>query len=80
MEILISRIKMKVTLEFSLPEEREEYEMYANAAKYYAVIWEYLSTLRSHIKYGSEEEKGSFEEAREMFWNIISEQDLGKEF
>lgn len=71
---------MKATLEFSLPEEREDYEMYANAAKYHAVIWEYLSTLRSHIKYGSEEEKGSFEEAREMLWNIINEQDLRGKF
>ena len=69
---------MKAILEFDLPEDSEEHQMYLNAAKYHAVIWEYLATLRTKIKYG--DERGSFEEAREILWDLITEDNLGGEF
>lgn len=69
---------MKAILEFDLPEDADQHRMHLNAGKYHAIIWEYLSALRSKIKYG--EEKGSFEEARNILWDLIREEDIDGEF
>lgn len=42
---------MRVTLEFNLPEEQDEYEIYHNARKYYSVLWDLDQFLRNKLKY-----------------------------
>ena len=46
---------MKATLEFSLPEEREEFEMTNKAVDYYSQLHEIDNYLRSLLKYGDPE-------------------------
>jgi len=41
----------KATLEFNLPEEREEYGYAVNGLQYYCVLFELYSWLRSQWKY-----------------------------
>ena len=43
---------MKATIEFTLPEEQEEYEIYNNARNYYAQLWDIDQYCRSVVKYG----------------------------
>ena len=46
---------MKATLEFSLPEEREEFEMTNKAGDYYSQLHEIDNYLRSLLKHGDPE-------------------------
>ena len=46
---------MKATLEFSLPEEREEFEMTNKAGDYYSQLFEIDNYLRSLLKHGDPE-------------------------
>jgi len=43
---------MKATLEFDLPEEREEFDMASHAADYYSALCDIDNHLRSIVKYG----------------------------
>ena len=44
---------MKATLEFNLPEEREEYELTLQASKMSRLIWDFeTGFLRANLKYG----------------------------
>lgn len=44
---------MKATLEFNLPEEREEYELTLQASKMSLLIWHFENDfLRANLKYG----------------------------
>ena len=43
---------MKATLEFTLPEEREEFEMTNKAVDYYSQLHEIDNYLRSLLKHG----------------------------
>lgn len=47
---------MKATLEFTLPEEREEYEQATSAHKYLAVLLGLAEWLRSELKYQERDE------------------------
>ena len=42
---------MKATLEFTLPEENEEYEIAANASKMYCALSDFKAYLRNKCKY-----------------------------
>jgi len=46
---------MKATLEFTLPEEREEFEMTNKAVDYYSQLHEIDNYLRSLLKHGDPE-------------------------
>ena len=48
----------KVTIEYTLPEEQEEFETANNASKYYSVIWDLDQYLRNFVKYPSDREIG----------------------
>ena len=41
----------KIILEFFMPDDKEEYEIYSNAYKYHAVLHDFLIELRSCMKY-----------------------------
>ena len=43
---------MKATLEYSLPEEREEFQIVNKAADYFCALCELDRHLRSCVKYG----------------------------
>ena len=58
----------KATLEFSLPEEREEYETTMNAACYYGALFELYTWLRQQWKYDA----GDLEpEVAEKVWQFV---------
>jgi len=44
----------KATLEFSLPEERVEYELAAKGGNWAGVVWDMDQWLRKQLKYGHE--------------------------
>ena len=45
----------KATLEYNLPEEQDEFELAANAGKYYSVLWDLDQYLRNKVKYAAED-------------------------
>jgi hypothetical protein len=45
---------MKVMIEFNLPDEQIEYDMYNNTNKYFNVIWEFKQYMRNRLKYNEE--------------------------
>jgi len=38
---------MKAILEFNLPEEKEEFEMYSKAGKYFSALWDISQYIRT---------------------------------
>jgi hypothetical protein len=46
---------MKAILEFSLPEDNQEFELHTKASKMYCTLWEFDQWLRSEIKYKDKE-------------------------
>lgn len=65
----------KVTLEFNLPEEKEEYLVAMDGGKYYSQIGEFTSYLRSIIKYSNdlpESEMAVYAKIRAKWLEIIS--------
>jgi len=46
---------MKATLEFDLPDEKEEYEITSKASDYFHQLWEIDQHLRSLLKHGDPE-------------------------
>ena len=46
---------MKAILEFSLPEDNQEFELHTKASKMYCTLWEFDQWLRSEIKYKDQE-------------------------
>ena len=46
---------MKAILEFSLPEDNQEFELHTKATKMYCTLWELDQWLRSEIKYKDKE-------------------------
>ena len=64
---------MKAILEFNLPEEKQEYQLAANATDYAITLEEFDNYLRGKIKYDdtlTEEQCHVFEEVREKLWEF----------
>jgi hypothetical protein len=66
---------MKAILEFSLPEENEEYELHVQASAFLAAMDDYAQWLRSVCKYGNPDDHNA-ESCREKFYEFIRERDL----
>jgi len=49
---ILGGVVSKIILEFSMPDDKEDYEIYSNAFKYHAVLHDFLMELRSCVKYG----------------------------
>jgi len=66
---------MKATLEFNLPEDKEDYEMTINASKYYLALWHIKQELRSKLKYAelSEQEYEIYEKVSNKFNEILED-------
>ena len=68
----------KVTLEFNLPEEQEEFKTAASAPDMSLVLWDFSQFLRSKIKYEelSESDYKVYETVREKLFEIASEHNV----
>jgi acyl carrier protein len=73
---------MKATLEFNLPEDQNDYDLYKDAFEFFKVIWELNQELRKKIKYEelSEEEYNVYEKINEFVAELINEYGIGKHF
>jgi hypothetical protein len=63
---------MKATLEFNLPEDREEYEMHTQASDLYLAISDLQSMIRQIDRYEDKREI-SIETIRKKFWETLRE-------
>jgi hypothetical protein len=68
---------MEAILKFNLPEERPEFELTVDAAKWYSVCWDMDQYLRSQTKYTPddmpEEVYESLSKTREKLHQLLSE-------
>jgi hypothetical protein len=60
---------MKVTMEFTLPDEQYEYECAVNSKSYRAALHDLHYRLRNEMKY---KEIENSEHYMEMFWEILN--------
>jgi len=71
---------MKATLEFTLPDEKEEFDFATKGCDYHSAIWEFDQKLRSIIKYEDEKYSEEFingvEKARELLYETLGELSL----
>jgi len=72
---------MKVTLEFNLPEEQDEFTLALHGTKYYGVLWELDQELRGILKYDKIPERvKTAEEAvdyiRNRIYSLIADRDF----
>ena len=65
----------KVTLSYTLPEEREEYAITMAAGDYYAVLFDLDNFLRSKLKYEelTESDEAVYRDVRRKLNDLISE-------
>ena len=65
----------RATLEFNLPEEREEFDTAAKAMDYRLILSDYDEHLRQLVKYEtealSEETYAKVQELRDKLWDLI---------
>jgi len=74
---------MKATLEYTLPEERTEFEQAAKAWRISLAIWEYDNWLRSIVKYNetmTDEQIDIYDLCRERLHDIIIENNCTEVF
>jgi hypothetical protein len=64
--------RMKVTLEFTLPEEKEDYELAINGHVYKRAIDEFDEKLRQLWKY-QDQKSLDIQEARKMLSEVVEE-------
>jgi len=65
---------MKAILEFSLPEDRDEYHWASNASKLHSAIICFDNILRSRSKYG--DDKASASELRSTLCDCLREEGI----
>lgn len=64
---------MKATLEFNLPEDKEDFDFATNGINYYSALTEFDNWLRSEYKYNGKEEMYA---VREKLNYIINENNV----
>ncbi len=64
----------KVTLEFTLPEEKEELNIAQHGHNYYVALSEFAEFLRNKEKYG--EPSTTWEQVKHDFWQIMNEYEV----
>lgn len=60
---------MKATLEFNLPEDKEDFDFATKGINYYAALTEFDNWLRSEYKYNGKEEMYAVREKLNYFIN-----------
>ena len=61
---------MKAILEFSFPEDKQDFELANSASKMYCIIWEIDQYLRSEIKYNGKEQ---YEPVRDKLRELMND-------
>jgi len=69
-------VGMKATITFSLPEEREEFELANNAGKYHSALWAMASALRNHAKHGDADVRVSWDDVRVWFYETLKDAEV----
>lgn len=67
---------MKATLEFDLPQDTDEYDMYNQAPEMQHALWSFSEWLRRKYKHESPKTAGheeEYEEIKKKFWEIIKD-------
>lgn len=71
---------MKATLEFNLPEDRDDFALATNASKMWSVLWELDQDLRAKVKYApddsNEDKLEAYREVREKLREFMREEDI----
>ena len=67
---------MKATLEFTLPDEREEFETAVHAQDYAGALHDVREALRSKAKYECEAPETTWQAAYELVLSVLSELNL----
>ena len=75
---------MKATLEFNLPEDRDDFELATKGSKWYGVVWDMDHWLRQQYKYmpDSEYSKDKYDayvETRDKLREIMNENGVNLE-
>ena len=67
---------MKAILEFNLPDDQQEFDLAANAMKFWHVLYELDQDLRSKTKYASDDlpqdKYDAYQEVRDMLYELMS--------
>ena len=65
------------TIQFNLPEERDEFRIAIKGGKYHRSLCELEQELRQVVKYGSEEDNRAMtpDKIRARLWEILAEND-----
>ena len=70
----------KITVEYNLTEEQDEFDTANNARKYYSVIWDLDQYLRNFVKYPSDREDpiltDTMAKVRDELWRLMKEYNL----
>ena len=70
----------KITVEYNLPEEQDEFDTANNAGKYYSVLWDLDQYLRNFVKYPSDREDpiltDTMAKVRDELWKLMKEHNL----
>jgi hypothetical protein len=74
---------MKAIVEFNLPEDQTEYQMFNDASKMFSVLWEMKQWLRGQVKYApdgmSQEAYDAFEQCRDKLNELLMDDNLNLE-
>ena len=63
---------MKATLEFDLPEDRDQHDLAVNAIDYYTALWDIYTELHREWKYG-ERDVVKLDRVYDRFLEIIKD-------
>jgi hypothetical protein len=66
---------MKAILEFSLPEEQDEFQTAVDAGKWKAVMWDLDNWLRQYTKYGDPKDVDA-QNCRDKIYELLNERNL----
>lgn len=67
-------------LKYNLPEEQDDFDLAANAGKYYSVLWDLDQYLRNCIKYPAEGTPelltNTMSQVRDELWALMNQHNL----
>ena len=63
----------KATLEFTLPDEKDEFDQARNGSALAGAIWAYDQKLRNAIKYANRDE---LQDARDWLWEELKDRSV----
>jgi len=63
---------LKAIFEFTLPEEKQDYELHANAPRLYSAVWDYAEWLRGVCKHEDPDNFNAFV-CRDKLYEILKD-------